>query len=563
MNRIASFLLLLLSIYQTVAFAQSTDLVPGATVEKSILKGETHSYFISLKRDEYAELNVMQKGVDLAIELLDAGGKRLAIIDSPNGSQGNEPVSITATMKGKYELRIYPLPDQIPGSVYTENALPGSVPGTYAIMDLKILSAAGYKQKLDSEAKDKKAFANWISGNANPLKTVDAGNSFEDLQAFRTILKDVRVVGLGEATHGSSEFFRMKHRMLEFLVKELDFTSFYIEASMTRCRYINDYVLYGLGSLDTATTIQGFVTWRVDEVRDMIEWMREYNATVSADKKVKFLGYDLQINDMGWKGLKSFYKLVDPSKLSHLDSLQIQADSASVWSNSMSRSQEGGDLFKKLRPLCLSVLDDMVLNEGQYQYLSGKEKYDENLMNIRLIIQEIESYQNGYNDRRDYYMAQNILSLLNQEKPGAKVVVWAHNMHIARFEGSMGNYLDRVLKQEYYPMGFEFYSGSFQSRDLESGNNTRSWDIITVNEPPKESLPWYFNQTGLDKFYIDFRNIGAEKVKNSTKTYAVHSFGSMYSKNWPDTYPAYLNYFDGMIYIRQSSAAKDFTKVLF
>src|SRR4030095_5956689 len=107
-------------------------------------------------------------------------------------------------------------------------------------------------QKLAQIQQDKDQFTQWIISNAHTIKTVDAGNGFEDVQPFKTILQNVRVVGLGEATHGTSEFFRMKHRMLEFLVKEMDFTSFYIEASMTRCRYVNEYVLCGKGNLDTA-----------------------------------------------------------------------------------------------------------------------------------------------------------------------------------------------------------------------------------------------------------------------------------------------------------------------
>lgn len=103
----------------------------------------------------------------------------------------------------------------------------------------------------------------------------------------------------------------MKHRMLEFLVKEMDFTSFYIEASMSRCRYINDYVLYGKGDIDTATAIQGFYVWRVEEVKNMIDWMRQYNTTVPEERKVKFFGYDIQINNLGWKGLKDFYTKVN------------------------------------------------------------------------------------------------------------------------------------------------------------------------------------------------------------------------------------------------------------
>ena len=69
------------------------------------------------------------------------------------------------------------------------------------------------------------AVTKWLSGNVIPLKTVEAGHGFADLQPLKKVLKSARLVGLGEATHGSREFFQMKHRMLEFLVKEMGFNA--------------------------------------------------------------------------------------------------------------------------------------------------------------------------------------------------------------------------------------------------------------------------------------------------------------------------------------------------
>lgn len=552
-------LLIVKLIWLSSSYGQSMGLEPGNTIEKKLPKDEIHLYIMSLKKGEYAECVVMQKGVDVAIDVTDPSGKKLKTFDSPNGQNGPEPVSIIALQSGNFELKIYPLHDQT-GMADSSTSRPDINQGNYSITGIIKLSASQYKEKLAQELPDKNNFTQWIIANAHPLKTVDAGNGFEDLQSFKTILQNVRVVGLGEASHGTSEFFRMKHRMLEFLVKEMGFTSFYIEASMTRCRYINDYVLYGKGNLDTATVMQGFTTWRVEEVRNMIEWMRQYNAAVPQEKKVTFMGYDLQINNIGWKELKEFYSKINPSKLAHLDSLRIHADSASAQAN----SSKGTNLFKIIYPQCLEVMNDMVLNDGEYTYVVGKEMFDKNLMNIKLIVQEVESYKDGYNQERDYYMAQNILYLLNHEKPDAKVVVWAHNGHIAKISlpgnSNMGGHLARVLKDKYYAIGFEFYSGSFQTRNLDINNKSKNWDVMSVGAPPEESLPWYFNKTQKDKFFIDFRNSGSDKIKNFAQPYDIHSFGSMYSIKWPATVSEPLTHFDGMIYIKESTAAKNFSK---
>jgi erythromycin esterase len=81
------------------------------------------------------------------------------------------------------------------------------------------------------ERKSDEIVIDWLKKNAIPIKSVEAGNGFADLQPLKRILADARVVGLGEATHGTREFFQFKRRMVEFLVREMNFNVFAIEAS--------------------------------------------------------------------------------------------------------------------------------------------------------------------------------------------------------------------------------------------------------------------------------------------------------------------------------------------
>ena len=558
------------SIISNFSFSQKVALEQSGDIEKKILLNDVHIYTIALQQGEYASCIVMQKGVDIGIDLINPAGKKLQTFDSPNGTDGPEPVNIIAIETGSYELHIYPMNDQ---SYLTDSASKAKFAqqnqGQYTITDVVKLSVTGYQAKLANEAADRILFTKWLITNSHSLTAIDAGNGYKDLQPFKQILKDVGVVGLGESSHGTSEFFRMKHRMLEFLVNEMGYNSFYIEASMARCRYINDYVLYGKGNLDTATVIQGFTTWRVEEVRNMIEWIRIHNKTLAADKKVKFMGYDLQGNDYAWKDLKQFYIKVKPSMNTLIDSLIKQSGTAVHLSNgSASEQDEGASMFKLVYTSCLGILNDISLSEGEYEYATSKLLYQRNLMNIKLILQEIESYKDGYNDRRDYYMAQNIVWLLNNEKPGAKVIVWAHNGHIeknfsANF-GTMGYYLSEYLGNKYYALGFEFYEGSFKTRNYDDINSqSRNWDIVTIGKPPVQSLPWYFNETGKSKLFIDFRNTGTKNISIFKQPFNMHSFGSGYSpKSGRIVFPDNLYNFDGMIYIKQSTAAKNFPYIM-
>jgi erythromycin esterase-like protein len=134
----------------------------------------------------------------------------------------------------------------------------------------------------------------WVKANAVALRTVEAGNSFEDLRPVGEMVGDARIVSLGEATHGSREIFRMKHRLLEFLVREKGFTAFAIEASFSDCLAINDYVLHGKGDPEQALSGQGFWTCDTEEVLDLIRWMRRHNEDPKNARKLRFYGFDVQ-----------------------------------------------------------------------------------------------------------------------------------------------------------------------------------------------------------------------------------------------------------------------------
>ena len=86
-----------------------------------------------------------------------------------------------------------------------------------------------------TKAEGDEAIVAWLKDQAIPLKSEVFGSGSEDLTPVARIFRDVRIVGLGEATHGSREFSQFKHRMVEFLVQEMGFTVFAIEASYPEC----------------------------------------------------------------------------------------------------------------------------------------------------------------------------------------------------------------------------------------------------------------------------------------------------------------------------------------
>jgi erythromycin esterase-like protein len=168
----------------------------------------------------------------------------------------------------------------------------------------------------------------WIRSHAVPLKTPEAGNGFDDMRPLRAVIGDARIVSLGEATHGSREFFQLKHRMLEFMASEMGFSIFAIEANLPEAYRLNDYVLEGKG--DPAELLRGmyFWTWDTEEVLAMIRWMREFNK--SGKGRVQFTGFDMQTPTVAANIVRDFTSLYDAPFLADVDEAKKMSETSNL-----------------------------------------------------------------------------------------------------------------------------------------------------------------------------------------------------------------------------------------
>jgi erythromycin esterase len=263
MRKAFSGAILLAGVFAVVALAQqppspttavvAQQLEQGKPIERELKSKETHAYKVTLAAGQFLSAAVNQRGIDVVVRIFAPDEKLLAEIDSPNGVEGDEPIALEAKNAGTYRLEV--LPNEDGGDTAS---------GRYEIRINEILSTDTYAQRLAEQKRTQASVVAWLRENAVPLKTVEAGNGFDDLQPLKRVLRDVRFVGLGEATHGTREFFQFKHRMVEFLVREMGFRVFAIEASYSACQNINDYVMSKTDDGAKALDSQGFWTWNTE-----------------------------------------------------------------------------------------------------------------------------------------------------------------------------------------------------------------------------------------------------------------------------------------------------------
>jgi erythromycin esterase len=346
--------------------------------------------------------------------------------------------------------------------------------------------------------------AAWLKANAIPFATPRAGNGFADLQPVKAIVGDARIVSLGEATHGTCEFFEMKHRMFEFLVREMGFTVFAIEAEWAEAARVNEYVQTGRGDAHRLLSGLYFWTWRTPEVLGLIEWMRAYNANPANSRKLSFVGIDAQFPTLAMDTTIAFLGRVDPALAA---SARENYSCLRPYSNDMTgfTAQRYREVPDSVRLPCLAKVRqvhlDIQANRARIVAATSQADYEFGLRASRLAVQgEAVRAERNY-DIRDAYMAENAAWWLEQSGPGARMVIWAHNYHVSTVQPWMGSFLRTQFGSDLRVFGFTFFQGSFTAVNLDGG----PFGAYTVGPPPTNSYEHLFHGAGHERFILDLR----------------------------------------------------------
>lgn len=565
-SSIAALLLLSFLMHPICAFAaqpqsgtttQVRTLEPGRTIEREMAAGGVHTYQIPLEAGQFLRAVVNQRGIDVVVTVIGPDGQKISEVDSPNGTDGPEPVSLAPKASGTYRLEVRPLDKDAKS-------------GRYDVKIEELLTAAKYSVRLAEEKASSDAAQSWLAANAIRLDTVEPGQGFADMQPLKKIIGKARIVSLGEATHGTREFFQLKHRMLEFLVNEMGFNLFAIEATMPESFDINEYVLTGKG--DPAKALAGiyFWTWDTEEVLEMIQWMRRYNTDPKHTRKVKFYGFDMQSAARAAKVTLAYLRRVDPQQAEMVEKeLGILANPytepefirlakekkaaatetiKAVLSNFDNRKQ---DYIKR------SSADDWIIARQHAQVLA---------QNIDL--QSGDFFSPAQFSVRDRSMAENIRWILDHEGPDAKVVVWAHNGHVATQNQSgidwMGSHLRRMFGSDMVVFGFAFNQGGFQAIEMPFPSE-RGLRPFNVAPAPEGSLDAMLASAGLQAAAIDLRALPKDGfvAKWFGEPRATRSIGAGYGEQLATNF---LNtqvtpkIYDALLFVEKTTAARPVSK---
>ena len=413
-----------------------------------------------------------------------------------------------------------------------------------------------------------------------------------DLANFDQAIEGANVVGLGESTHGTSEFFQMKHRLLKHLVEEKGFTLFAMEVGQANAAFINDYVLHGNGDPKQLLKNVYCVPFETQEVLDMIIWMHDYN--LSHNDKIQFMGIDMQDDSAAIQILTNNVTLTKNKMLIAENQKASQAlatlnKGITQLSQDISANKSDAELLKERQLLLETATQtefilkkfktDFTLDKETLSKTLGDTNYNWTLQTISLLEQytelmpaEVSSMIPSLSDDisdinlRDRLMSENIL-WIRKQNPRAKLVVWAHSGHIqrtyefgedpsdvtAKLWKTMGMHLAETLGDDYRAMTFLTYRGTYTALDENMHES-----IHDLYLPPDETIESSIDKMGLPQAFINLRNKAILpdflQGMNQTRQIGAQAEGAEQFVPVRDMSKT----FDGIVYLRDTTAAVNF-----
>lgn len=264
-----------------------------------------------------------------------------------------------------------------------------------------------------------------------------------DFSGLNNVLKDIKIVGLGENSHGSSTIFKTKLQLVKYLAKEQGFSVFALESPAVEADYINEYVLHNKGTKEGVIENLAYPSWQNQEVLDIIKWMKTYNLT--AKNKISFKGFDMQNPRLAFRRLMKFGEL---KKDKNINALLLEIKE--LYKKDKKTVKEWEDLLSKGLSLSSAVQEYSKLEEDKmYHYYAD------------ILYQSFSLATPGNRKSRDAFMADNIRSL--QSKCNCKVIVSGDNDHLRKTDAKAGYYLKEFLKDIYLSIGFTFNTGTYSA----------------------------------------------------------------------------------------------------
>jgi erythromycin esterase-like protein len=415
-----------------------------------------------------------------------------------------------------------------------------------------------------------------VQDAAHPLT-----GSPEDFDPLMKLIGDAPLLLLGEASHGTHEFYRQRAELTKRLIHEKGFTAVAVEADWPDAYRVNRYVRAESDDADAVDALAGFQRfpawmWRNADVLDFVGWLRAYNDSLSPKgAKVGFYGLDLYSLHASIEAVLKYLEKIDPEgarRARHRYSCfehfgadpQTYGYAAGLGLSHTCETEVVNQLIELQRSAAVYARRDGRIAADDFFYAE---------QNARVVRDAEEYYRSMFGSRvtswnlRDGHMAETLDALMahiERQHETPKVVVWAHNSHLGdaratemRIAGELN--LGQLVRERYGSdavlIGFTTYSGTVTAAS--------NWGDAAERKSVRPALPGsyeaLFHDVGIPRFALNLRD-GGQAANGLRDPLLERAIGVIYL---PETervshyFAAHLSsQFDGILHFDQTRAVE-------
>ncbi|MES2189157.1 MAG: erythromycin esterase family protein [Pseudomonadota bacterium] len=375
--------------------------------------------------------------------------------------------------------------------------------------------------RLSSRYAEGASFLEHLRPHLQPL-----GGDARQYDGLLQLIGNARFVLIGEASHGTHEFYASRAELTKRLILEKNCMAVAVEADWPDAWRVNRYVRGQSQDTSASEALMGFRRfptwmWRNTVVHDFVDWLREHNRGLPISRQVGFYGIDLYSLFASMEAVLAYLDATDPQAAARARARYACFDHYHQDSQAYGYASSYG-----LRPSCedevIQQLRDMNLRVAATAPVPGMES-DEAFFaqqNARLVRNAEEYYRTMFHGRisswnlRDSHMVETLQALerhMTGHGIAPRIAVWAHNSHLgdaaatemgARGEWNVGQLARDRWGADAVLIGFSTHHGSVTA--------AAQWDAPAQRRRVRDGLPGsyetLFHKTGLPEFWLALRD---------------------------------------------------------
>ena len=434
-----------------------------------------------------------------------------------------------------------------------------------AVRFVPLIGAHAWTEK--GERADPRTPAELIRDHAEPLPDLDD-------PAFGALFDrfaDAKVILLGEASHGTSEFYRARAAITQRLIEEHGFTIVAVEADWPDAAVIDRYVRHRPPREGEEKAFERFPTWmwRNTDVQTFVRWLRSRNALAEPDRMAGFYGLDLYNLGGSIRAVIDYLDDVDP------EAARVARERYGCLQPYSRDPQRYGRMaltrgYAQCEQPVVQMLRELMSRRMEFVGEDGDEWLDA-AANARLVKNAEAYYRVMYHgaaeswNLRDTHMFETLCQLLEAKGPDSKAVVWAHNSHIGnaahtemgqlRDELNIGQLCKDKWSHQARLIGFGTHTGTVAAAS--------DWDEPMEVKQVRPSLAGSYERlchdAGVPRFLLDLRENAPDALTEPLMEARLERFiGVIYrpeTERWSHYAQAVLpNQFDAWVWFDETSA---------